>query len=305
MIPKVLRGLPRRLEAAWHNRRIAGIVDTAPALADASGPLYAGMTCHGDAKAWLVAVKSISGLVGPGGFGVLDDGSLTAEDTAMLVAHLPGLRLFRIADVDTQGCPRGGMWERLMVVLDLAAERYVVQVDSDLVAVGALDEVAEAVRANRSFSLSGEPGVAVRSLAEASAAARSQTYPHIQHDVERVLEEMPGAAGSRYVRGCAGFTGFPAGSDRAPALAFSGFMQARFGVRWQSWGTEQITSNFVVANGNDPLALPWERYPAFLGAAQDVSLARLVHFIGPARFDGGVYGRKSLEAIDWLCGERG
>lgn len=297
---KALRGIPRRLAHVRHNRRIDGILRTAPALADPHGPLYAGMTCHRDVLAWLVAVKSIARHIGPGGFVAVDDGSLTAEDKDILGTHLPQLRVIASSDVDTQGCPRGGMWERLMAILDLTADRYVVQVDSDLVALGPLDEVAAAVRANRGFTLSGEEGAAVVSLAEASAAARSHDHPHIQHDVERQLIEMPEAASLRYVRGCAGFTGFPAGSHRAPALAFSKFMQQQFGARWSSWGTEQITSNFVVANTTRPVVLPWAAYPAFEGSRQDLTEARLVHFIGTVRFQGDVFTRTSLAAIAGL-----
>lgn len=308
MIGKSLRGLPRKLAASRHNSRIRGILQTAPARRSAEGPVYLGMTCHRDALAWLVAVKSIARHVGPGDYVAVDDGSLTEDDKALLSQHLPGLRIRAMRAVDTHGCPHGGMWERLMVVLELAATRYVVQVDSDLVALGPIDEVADAVRRGVGFTLSGEPGVAVQSLADAAAAAAQQTYPHIQHDTERALAAFAAAAEAigpgealRYVRGCAGFTGFPPGDWMGLALAFSGFMQARFGRRWESWGTEQITSNFVVANTGALAVLPWPSYPAFTGETAVIEGARLVHFIGTARFQAGAYTKASLAAIATLA----
>lgn len=288
-----LRGLPRKLAIAQHNFLIRGIARTAPLVARPSGPLFLGMTCHRDVLSWLVALKSIVGFIGSGEFIAIDDGTLTDADIGLLNAHLPGLRRIPISSVQTHGCPRGGAWERLHAILDLTGERYVVQVDGDLVALGPLDEVAAAVRANRAFTLSGDPGTPLRSVAAASEAARQQTYDHLQHAAERLLVELPGAAGLRYVRGCAGFAGFPKGAVREPVTMLSSFMDARLGARWQTWGSEQVTSNFLIANQDDPLVLPWERYPAFFGAGQNLSAAVLIHFLGGQRYQRrGVHPRQ-------------
>lgn len=302
MMPRALRGLRRRIAAAWHNHRIGGICRTPPLVASAEGPVYAGMTCHRDARAWLLAVKSIARHVGPGDYAAIDDGTLTSGDKALLSKHLPGLRVIALNQVDTEGCPRGGTWERLITVLRLAANRYVVQVDSDLVAWRPIEELTEAVRAGRSFALAGESGAAVKSLAEASQDARGQSYPHVQHAAEQLLEAMPEAGRWRYLRGCSGLAGFPPGSSPALARQFSQFMQARLGARWQEWGTEQITSNFVVANARDPVVLPWRYYPAFTGDTEALAEAKLAHFIGPARFQRGAYTRASRQVIAQLLG---
>jgi hypothetical protein len=122
---KALRGLPRKLANAQHNRRIGGILRTPPAIVDAQGPIFVGMTCHRDAFAWLVAVKSVARAVGPGCYAVIDDGTLTHDDASLLSAHLPSLRILPISSINTHGCPKGGAWERLMAVLELCAENYV------------------------------------------------------------------------------------------------------------------------------------------------------------------------------------
>ncbi len=258
------------------------------------------MTCHRDALSWLIAVKTIAQSVGPGQFAAIDDGSLTLADHERLLRHLPGLRLLSIRDVDTAGFPRGGTWERLLTALDLAHDHYVIQVDGDLIAQSALEEVAEAVRANRASTLPGEPDATLRNAAEAAAAAWRQTYVHIQHSAERLLADLPNSAALRYVRGCSGFAGFPRGCNKAKLAALAAFMETRIGPPWSNWGSEQFASNFVIANTPDPVMLPWSRYPAFLNPGQKLSGAALVHFMGSHRYVGGAFTRLSRAAIQRL-----
>ena len=292
--------LRRRLVAHLHNFRIAGIERTPPLPARPTGIMYLGMTCHRDTRSWLVAVKSIAVSVGAGEFTVIDDGSLTARDRSLLARHLPGLRILSVRDIAIDGFPRGGTWERLLAILDLTGDFYVIQVDADLVAQMPLPEVAAAVQANRAVTLAGEPTSRLMSLADSSEHARGIDYHHVQLAAERLLAELPGGAALRYVRGCSGFAGFPKGSSRAPAAGLSQFMQSRLGAWWQEWGTEQVTSNFVIANTSDPVVLPWDRYPAF-GLERDISGAALVHFIGSSRYHAGVFTRTSRAAIKRLA----
>ena len=293
--------LRRRFASRLHDFRVAGIERTPPLPARPTGIMYAGMTSHRDTRSWLVAVKSIAASVGAGEFTVIDDGSLTARDRDLLARHLPGLRVVSLRDVATDGFPRGGCWERLLTILDLSRDFYVLQVDADLVARMPLTEVAAAVQANRAFTLAGERTSQLMSLADSSEQARRVNDSHVQIAAEQLLFEFPGGGGLRYVRGCAGFAGFPKGCNRALVAPFSQFMQSRLGERWQQWGTEQIASNFVIANTNDPVVLPWDRYPAF-GLEPDVSRAALVHFIGFNRYGDGVFTHASRAAIKRLEG---
>jgi hypothetical protein len=292
--------LPRKLAARLHNFRVAAIEHTPSVQAETTGLMYFSQICHRDLRCWLVAIKSVSAAIGPGEFAVLDDGSLTDEDRELLRRHIAGLRILPIAGVSRDGCPAGGCWERLLALLDLTSDHYVVQVDSDLVARLPIGEAAAAVCANRGFILSGEQGVTVTTAWQAAENVRRTTFNHVQFAAERLLDQMPGAKGLRYVRGCAGFAGFPRGGSRATAVAFSAFMRQNLGERWSVWGSEQVTANFSIANsGPDPMVLPWVRFPAF-GWQHDITQAALIHFVGTNRYDGGVYTRVSKTAIQRL-----
>jgi hypothetical protein len=292
--------LPHKLAALLHNFRIAGIKRTPIVQAQVTGLMYFSQVCHRDVLCWLVAIKSVSAAIGPGEFTVLDDGSLTKEDHELLHRNVAGLRTLTIADVPREGCPAGGCWERLLALLDLTSNYYVVQIDADLVARLPFSEVATAVRANQGFILSGEEGVTVTTARQAAENARRTTFDHVQVAAEQLLDQVPGSDELRYVRGCAGFAGFPRGGSRATAVAFSAFMRRHLGERWNVWGSEQVTSNFLIANsGPDPLVLAWIRFPAF-GWQRDISQAALIHFVGTYRYDGGVYTRISKTAIQQL-----
>ncbi len=295
--------LPHRLSAPLHNFRIAGIQHTPSLRAKPTGLMYFSQVCHRDVRCWLVAIKSVSAAIGPGEFAVVDDGSLTEADRELLRRHVEDLLILPLSGVDREGCPAGGCWERLLALLDLNQDYYVVQVDADLVARLPLAEVVAAVGSNRGFILSGEPGVTITTACQAAENARRVTFDHVQFAAERLLEQLPGANTLRYVRGCAGFAGFPRGLGRGAVVAFSAFMQQHLGDRWSRWGSEQVTSNFSVANsGPDPLVLPWVRFPAF-GWHRDISHAALIHFVGTYRYESGVYTRVSRTAIKQISTE--
>lgn len=291
--------VPQRFSAGLHRLRIAGIEKTPPLHSVRSGLIYVGMVCHPDVRAWLVAVKSIATAVGNGEFCVVDDGSLTQADRSLLGRHLVGAHFVRLNEVENSGTPRGNCWERLLAILSWSNDRYAIQVDADLVARNPLPEVVEAVRANRSFTLAGEATTELKSVTAASEQARHADTKHIQWEAESHLADLPGREGLRYIRGCAGFAGFPNGCNRAHLTMLSQFMEKQLGARWSSWGSEQVASNFVIANARDPLVLPWHRYPAF-GAVRDIANAALVHFIGSHRYDNGLFTRASLAAISRL-----
>ena len=40
-------------------------------------------------------------------------------------------------------------------------------------------------------------------------------------------------------------------------------MTAELGSRWTEWGTEQVTSNYVVANSPEAMVLPYPKYACF------------------------------------------
>jgi hypothetical protein len=258
---------------------------------------------------YLVAVKSLHARLGVGRVAILDDGTLTAADRAVLSYHLANPLILPIGAVDTGRCPTGGCWERLLTLLDMTSHDYVVQLDSDTVTIGDVPEVMEAIAANRSFTLLG--GVlaekhGVLSLPDFMAAHHPggstvdlAGSAHVQDLIEGHWDRYPEAARNRYVRGCAGFAGFARGgrANRAGAEAFSCTAETIVGHhRWRRWGSEQVTSNFLVANSDDPLLLPYSRYSNYWNEPVAAD-SRLLHFVGTHRYSSGEYRRQSERAI--------
>ena len=285
-----------------HNRCIAAITDTPAVRTMNTGLMLFSMLRHSDVLMYLVAIKSVYPHLGPSLITVLDDGSLTEVDRRLLQAHLLGIRFIHIREVNTEPCPKGGTWERLLSVIDLTDNHYVIQVDADIVALGPLDDVLDCIRDNRGFTLAGNPLAAVETVNETSARVRNLwgNPTSVQPAAESILDQMPDADGLRYIWGTSAFTGFPRGSGgREKACAFSGWMSGRLGPLWESWGSEQVTSNFLIANCPDPLVLPWPKYQCYEPPDYSVG-TELNHFYGTYRFVGGAYRIHSRRAISIL-----
>lgn len=295
----------------WRHRWLArGVLMTPPIRASDDGVVLFSMIGTAVLLPYLVAVKSLRHHLGRGRVVILDDGTLTEADRAVLGHHLSDPRILSIAEITTGDCPRGGTWERLLTILDLRADSYVIQVDSDTVTLRDLVEVRGAIDAGRDFTLRGEAAAELRKV-ETIARDRAGIDPcgaglHVQDAAEAAIGSVaiPGHADLRYVRGCSGFAGFaPGGPGRALAEGFSRAMDAAIGrERWSRWGSEQVTSNFVVANGRDPLLLPYDRYLNFWNAALFArgalpADAAFVHFIGTYRFHGDAYLTATRRAI--------
>lgn len=303
-MPSLADHLRWKAKAYAHRHIARAVLRTPPVPARGDGPVALSMIGARVVEPYLVAAKSLLRALGEGRAIALDDGTLSPADRATLERHLPGVEIRAAAEVDTGPCPRGGTWERLLAILDLRAGAYVVQLDSDTLTLGPIPEVREAIRANRSFSLRGEPDSA---LADARAfAARLPPLPepmHVQHAAERALGRLaPPLGRPRYFRGCSGFAGFARGGEgRGLAEAFSRENARLLGAeRWARWGSEQVTSNFVIANDPDPLLLPYDRYLNHTGAVPPADAA-FVHYVGEWRFESRSYFEATRRAIRALA----
>jgi hypothetical protein len=291
-----------RRDAARHAEAILDVLDTPPIVPRNDGPVLFSMIGTAVVLPYLVAVKSLWTQLGRGRVALLDDGTLTAPDRALLAHHCGDPELIRIDSVKTGAFPTGGCWERLLTILDRRESEYWVQLDSDTVTLGPVDEVAEAIQRNRSFMLLG--GTESEGGPEPAGAFARRVYPdgaedgHIQSRIESRLGDLPAGPGWRYVRGCAGFAGFAAkGSGRPLATAFLAQMERLVGADVATWGTEQVASNFQLANDPQAAVLPYSRYLNYWGEpwAQD---AAFVHFVGTHRYDHGAYLSASRAAIE-------
>ena len=288
-------------DAARHAEAIADILDTPPIVPRQDGLVLFSMIGTAVLLPYLVAVKSLWRELGRGRVAILDDGTLTAQDRAILAHHCGDPELLSIGKVDTQGFPTGGCWERFLTILDNRDREYWIQLDSDTVTLGPVPEVAQAIATNRSFTLLGgsdAAGLPLDMQAFAPAAyPEGATEGHIQGEVESRMGDID-KPGWRYVRGCAGFAGFAAGGPgRRLAAAFLAEMEKLVGPeKLGTWGTEQIASNFHIANETAPVLLPYERYLNYWNAPWDGDAA-FVHFVGTHRYDNGAYAEASRTAI--------
>ncbi len=272
------------------------ILGTPPVCAHDDGVIVFSMIGTRVLLPYLVAAKSLNGRLGMGSFAILDDGTLTQSDRAVLRHHLDNPRIFSIGDIDPAPCPSGGCWERLLTLLDLRRDSYVIQLDSDTVTLGPVPEVAEAIGQGRNFTLKGEAAAQWLTVDEFVRTPPFYDWQdpetHVQDVAEALLPRLlAGIDGqAHYVRGCAGFAGFaPGGHGPALAKDFCTEITALIGQEsWSRWGSEQVMSNVVIANEGEPVLLPYERFLNFWNepVPSDVSF---VHFIGTYRYHSGAY----------------
>jgi hypothetical protein len=282
----------RWLKSRDHDLRCRGVLKTKPLRIVPSELRILSLLCHADVLMYLIAVKSLYARIGEGEILIIDDGSLTQSDRALLAEHLKP-HIAHIDDVPTGACPRGGCWERLLKIVDLTTNFYVIQLDADTVTRGEIPEVVDCVRSNRSFTLGTRLGKDFASAAEVVKLLGSAEDSHVQVCAERNLGNIPDAVRRRYVRGSAGFAGFARHSQSVAAVeSFSKAMAELLGRKWLEWGSEQVASNYLIANSPEAVVLPYPKYACF-DLRMDPGASSFLHFIGSNRFDRGVYARES------------
>ncbi len=308
----IIDRLTRKAREILHRRTARHVLATPPITPTGDPVLIFSMIGTRVLLPYLVAVKSLYARLGVGRVAILDDGTLTAADRAVLAHHLANPAIRPISAVETGACPAGGTWERLLTLLDMTADNYVVQLDSDTVTIGDVPEVVEAIAANRSFTLLGEALAEERgvlSLPDFMAAYHPggskvdlAGSAHVQTSIEGHWDRYPEPARHRYVRGCSGFTGFARGgkANRADAEVFSRRAEDIVGRdKWRRWGSEQVASNFLIANSEDPRLLPYSRYSNYWNEPIGPD-SRFLHFIGTHRYSTDEYRRHTERSIGAL-----
>jgi len=294
-----------RREAARHAGQIAAILQTPPIRPAQDGLVLFSMIGTAVLLPYLVAVKSLWRHLRRGRIAILDDGTLTAQDRAILAHHCGDPEIIRIEDVERGPFPQGGCWERFLTILDRRQGEYWIQLDSDTVTIGPVAEVAAAIGANRSFTLLGGPDAGSAPWPASDIPLRfyegAVSDGHVQAAIESRLDQFEPAREWRYIRGCAGFTGFAAGGpDRRLAAYFLHALQELIGAdRAAEWGTEQVASNFQIANEAGAVMLPHDRYLNYWGEPWGADTA-FVHFVGTHRHDNGAYVEASRRVIEEL-----
>lgn len=304
-VARIWPAIRRKIGARQHSRVIGQILDTPPITPHDDGVILFSMIGTAVVLPYLVAVKSLHAQLGRGRIMLLDDGTLTDADKALLAYHTGNPVILQFSYIDTGACPKGNCWERLLAILDLRREHYVIQLDSDTVTLGPVSEVRDAIDANRSFTLGGGTEDVAHGFMSVLDMIREiysdgPRTPHIQSVIESALRDVPGAGSLRYIRGCAGFAGFSKStSGRVLAERFAVDAGAIVGPRFAEWGSEQAASNFVVANDPNPIQLPYDRYTNHWEEALPADPA-FIHYIGTYRYERGSYVASTLKAIKQL-----
>jgi hypothetical protein len=289
----------RKFQRALHNMACRGIVDTPPVKIKSAPLTFCSMVSSADFVMYLAAMKSMYRQMREGRVVTIDDGSLSEEQRDLLRKHL-GAEVRHIKDAPKWRVPKGGTWERLTTIVELSRDSFVIQVDSDTLTRATLPEILDSYRNSRPFILAGDrKGADLTSVEEASKVARADGSPHIQTAAESKLDTIAGIRPS-YVRGCSGFFGIPKGALTLHDVEeFSQAMTGALGARWNEWGTEQMTVNYLVANLPDVNVLQPPKYTQYFGTRLRGE-SSFVHFIGMYRFNRLAYTRETRKLISEL-----
>lgn len=273
------------------------VLDT-PALNQGHLPfILLSMVHQRDVLSYVAAVKSFAKYLNPERLVVVCDPSINDDDRKTLKSQLPHVVLRRADEFVHPAIPRGGCWERLFAISEYNRDNYVIQLDADTLALGDLAEIELAITHKYGFVLGEEVNQQLVTFTQAAERASAILKPgaHIQTRSEAALPTLGLPDTSMYVRGCAGFTGFPASHDmREKLIDFSERMTKALGTDWPSWGTEQVTSNYLVANAVGTKVLPFPKYGTPDQQAPEIAF---LHFIGSMRFTSGKYQSDTAKVI--------
>ena len=292
--------LLERLHRMRFNRVVRAVQHTPVVACQPGGVVVLSMVHHRDVLSYLLALKSFVRYVPAARVVLVADPTLNQNDRAVLRAQVPSIEIREAAEFRHDGVPTGGCWERLCAIAEYVADGYVIQLDADTVAVAPLPEVRQAVNDGVSFTLGTEDDQRVGPADETASWARKRLAEgdHIQLAAEALLDQLEPKGSWRYVRGCAGFAGFARNSiTPARVVEVSRQMGRLLGPRWAQWGTEQFTSNLLVASSEGGRVLPHPQYCAPHHRRAD---SAFFHFIGYVRFSNGLYARTASRVCSEL-----
>ncbi len=293
----MLYNFRRKINTTHYNIMCSEIYKTPPLKTKDESLRIVTMLQHQDLTMYLLACKALYQFIQEGKFVLINDGSLTRRDLELLDEHLDEPEIIGIDQITTGRLPRGGCWERLIKILELASEYYVIQLDADTLTLTQIPEVLGAYRENTAFTLGTRMGQSIISFAEASALVANVDSEHVQVVAEKQFSMLPPQECGHYVRGCSAFAGFPRGMHARDSLDwFSSELESRIGKLWREWGSEQVASNFIVANARKSMVLPYPKYASY-EPTNSYEGSAFLHFLGSYRFNKGTYLRYSKRSI--------
>lgn len=273
-LPQRWRATP---EAARHAEAAAGVLHTAPIVPSGTGPAMISLLGTADVLPYLVAIKSFHRALARGRIVIVDDGTLTGEDRAILAHHCGDPEILPHKAVRRGPFPPGGAWALLLTMLDRRAGQYWIALDPRTVTLAKLPEIEAAMAGNRSFALVG---------GEASGGPIRR--------LERRAAVLAGTRGWRYRAGCAGLVGFAAGGG-GRTLATTVLREL---VALGEPATAELARNLLLANEAEPVWLPRQAYSVH--GAEESGQGAAFRYFPKGSDDGEAYAMASREAISRL-----
>ena len=261
---------------------------------------------HKDVILFLIAIKTFARQVPLSKVFIINDGSLTNDDFVMLREHIPIADFYDVKQFSEPLCPTGGCWERLFAIASFIDQFFIIQLDSDTLTLSALDEVIDYIKTNTGFVIGTWDSQEIESMNVCSERVQKNVNPtldaHVQMVAEAHFSKLDGSENLLYVRGCAGFSGFPKGSFKKQFIIdFSQKMENEIGSKWHEWGSEQVMSNVVVANLDKADVLPHPKYANCNKMKRPDTC--FIHFIGECRFKHSIYMKLAQNEIRKLISE--
>lgn len=282
------------------DKELRKILDLPPLVIGQGQCTALSMVHHRDVLPYLLALRSFARFVPLRAVTVVADPTITPNDRALLSQNIPGIKFEEVPENRLAGLPIGGTWERLTALIKESAFGYVIQLDADTVTLAKPRHVIEAIESNRSFTLGTYDLQERVSTEELSRWAKTHCKgkTHIQLVCESIIHSLYPNEQKYYIRGCSGFTGIaPRAVDLAAYKEFAQQMGSAVGPRWSDWGTEQFSSNFIIANTKNPVTLP---HPVYCSPDKINESTVFIHFIGHLRFTSNLYRLTAMRAIKEL-----
>lgn len=297
-----LTALNNKLQRHVFNWKCGSILNSTPLSIEKDKVIILSMLRHPDVMMYLVAVKSFYQRFQKGEMVILNDGSLTAKDIDLLKHQVSPKDIVHINDIDNSICPKGGCWERILLISEYVKDYFVIQLDADTLTQGDVPEVQHMVNGKTCFTLPTKAGQAIEKMDIFLEKIKKRKDKHIQLEAEKSFCKLPRYDHLKYVRGSAAFAGFSPGSfSRSSLESFSLQMADILGTSWNTWGTEQVTSNYLIANSPQADMLPFPKYSGFFPPHQiSYDDSSFLHFAGHHRWANHYYLDSALKLIKAL-----
>ncbi len=272
------------------------ILITAPVIATTIEPVAVlTQLQHKDVNLFLIAIKTFNRQIPLSKVFIINDGSLNNEDFILLSKHIPIADFYDTKQFSDPLCPTGGCWERLLAIASFIDQFYIIQLDSDTLTLSALKEVKDFIKTNTGFAIGTWDQQEIEAM-NITAERAQKNDTHVQMLAEANFSKLAGSENLKYVRGCAGFSGFPKNSfNKQFIIDFSTKMEDQIGSKWHEWGSEQVMSNVVIANMDKADVLPHPKY----SDCNNMKLpdTSFIHFIGDCRFKRSIYAKLAQNEI--------